>query len=89
MTDTRHREGGPRSSSPAAVANDPAYEEVADRMSSSYPGSIEHVVRHKPTDTLWRCHYTIRPDDSDYGCGANWNQVKAVEVKQVVYEAVE
>lgn len=74
--------------SPSAASEHAAYETVRDASQSSYPASIECVVRHILSGTYWRCAYAIRDDDSDYECPAKWVQVTPVQKTITVYERV-
>lgn len=79
--------GDPNNRSPEKVAADPDYIEVASMDDgSTYPASIQYVVRHKPTGNLWSCRYGIRDDDSDYGIGHSWTRVVEKTVAKKVYE---
>lgn len=71
--------------SPLDVYKNPLYENVTNCDGGTYPQSIQTVVRHKESGTLWACIYAIRDDDSDADMPGNWYEVEAVSVTSVSY----
>lgn len=80
--------GAPQGRSPHDVwADKEHYELVADVDGNTYPSSVQRVVRHKATGSLWAASFAIREDDSDAELGAHWTEVEAKTEMRTVYVA--
>jgi hypothetical protein len=80
------KRGYPGRRSAQDVDADSNYERVTELDGKTWPSSVQHIVRHKPTGTLWSGEYLIRDDDSDYDLPIGWVEVVAREKTVVVYE---
>ena len=78
--------GSPGRRSPSDVVKDVLYDHVASLDGNTWPSSIQYVVRHKPTGSLWSCLYAIRDDDSDFECATGWTCVEAKTKTITIYE---